>query len=127
MLGKLFVSSTSTPEKLQAAHELLTDAIEDRSATDAPSRNATNRLLVALTKAIGASGAATSTTAPTTVAKDRTDDGQGNRTVCEDDGVGTNAGEGEEGEKMEGVEQGESEGIEGRESIPDETKVEAEL
>lgn len=109
MLGKLYVSPTSTPEKLQATHELLTDAIEARIATDAPSRNALNKLLTALTKAIGASGAA-STTASATVARTGAEGGIGNGTVCEDGATEMDVAEEQEEEvveKMEDVEAGE--------------------
>lgn len=112
MLGKLYVSPTSTPQKLHAAHELLTDAIEARIASDAPSRNALNKLLTALTKAIGPSGAAnalTTVTATATAAKNGADEGHGSVTVCEDGVTGMKAEEEEVMaevvvEKMEGVE-----------------------
>lgn len=115
MLGKLHVSPTSTAEKMRAAHELLADAIEGRIASDAPSRNAMNKLLMALTKAIGSSGAAsTSTTATVTVtattAKTGADEGHGNMTMCEDGVTGMDVEEKEEDvevEKMERVWMGE--------------------
>lgn len=136
MLGKLYVSPTSTPEKLHAAQELLTDAIEGRTATDAPSRNALNKLLTALTKAIGASGAATTTTttatATATATKHEADEGHGCLTVCEDGVTGTNAEEHEDvvDMEMEGVEEGK--GVdggdrEGIDSILDEAEAEEEL
>lgn len=72
MLGKLYVSPTSTPEKLQTVHDRLTDAIDARIAGDAPSRNALSKLHAALTKAIGAVVGAS-----------------GGRTVAEDGGEST--------------------------------------
>ncbi len=58
MLGKLYISPTSSADKLHAVHELVSDAIDAKIATDAPSRNALNKLLTALAKAIGTGGAA---------------------------------------------------------------------
>lgn len=128
MLGKLHVSPTSTPQKLQAAHELLTDAIEARIASDAPSRNASNKLLAALTKAIGSSGAANATTtaaAAATAAKKGADEGRGNVTACEDGVTAMNAEEEEVVEKMEGVEG--VEGVERKDSVLAEAEAAEEL
>ncbi len=126
MLGKLYVSPTSTPQKLHAAHELLTDAIEARTASDAPSRNALNKLFTALTKAMGSSGAAnvtTTATATATAAKNGADEGHGNVTVCEDVVTGMKAEEEEEVvEKMEGVE-----GAKSEDSVLDEAEAAEEL
>jgi len=130
MLGKLYVSPTSTAEKLHAAHELLADAIEGRVASDAPSRNAMNKLLMALTKAIGSSGAASTSTTATvsataTTAKTGADEGHGNVTMCEDGVTGMDAEEKEEEvevEKMEGVDGGEM-----RDSVLNEAEAAEEL
>lgn len=136
MLGKLYVSPTSTPEKLHATHELLTEAIEGRTA---PSRNALNKLLTALTKAIGAGGAATTTTTTTatatvTATKHEADEGHGYLTVCEDGVTGTNAEEHEEVmemgmdmESVEGAKEVDGGASEGMESILDEAEAEEEL
>ena len=53
MLGKLYITPTSTPEKLQSAFELVAEAIELKIASDAGSRNALSKLHVALSKALG--------------------------------------------------------------------------
>ena len=53
MLGKIYISANSKTEKLQSTIELVTGAIDDRIAQDAPSRNALNRLHSALSKAFG--------------------------------------------------------------------------
>ncbi|MCJ1316088.1 hypothetical protein MMC15_001408 [Xylographa vitiligo] len=53
MLGKLYITPTSTPEKLHSAFELAVEAIELKIACDAGSRNALTKLHVALSKALG--------------------------------------------------------------------------
>ena len=53
MLGKLFITATSSPEKLQLVLEHVTEAIDLKVAGDAPSRNALTKLQSSLTKAIG--------------------------------------------------------------------------
>lgn len=58
MLGKLYITPNSDGEKLQTALDLTTEAIDIKIASDAPSRNALNRLHTALSKAIGESAIA---------------------------------------------------------------------
>ncbi|MCJ1285893.1 hypothetical protein MMC26_005235 [Xylographa opegraphella] len=53
MLGKLYITSTSTLEKLQSVCELAAEAIELKIAPDAGSRNALTKLHTALSKALG--------------------------------------------------------------------------
>ena len=53
MLGKLHISADSKTERLQKTTKLVVEAIEDKIAQDAPSRNALNRLHSALVKALG--------------------------------------------------------------------------
>jgi len=52
MLGKLYIPAEATPEKLRELYELVAQAIEDRVATDAPSRNALNKLELSLGKIV---------------------------------------------------------------------------
>lgn len=81
MLAKLYISPTSTPEKLSTVHDLVTEAIEARIASDAPSRNALNKLLTALTKAIGVSAA------DVVAAKNRDNENEEERTAGGEDGA----------------------------------------
>lgn len=56
MLGKLFITPNSKTEMLQSTTELVEEAIVNKVAQDAPSRNALNKLHSALSKALGESG-----------------------------------------------------------------------
>lgn len=56
LLGKLYVSANSTPEKLQVIYELVTEAIDTKAANDAASRNGLSKLHLALRKVIGEAG-----------------------------------------------------------------------
>ena len=58
MLGKLHITANSTGEKLRKTSARVARAIEDRIASDATSRNALNKLQVALQKAVGEAGEA---------------------------------------------------------------------
>ncbi|MCJ1473556.1 hypothetical protein MMC13_002207 [Lambiella insularis] len=53
MLGKLYITATSTAEKLQSVRGLAAEAIELKIAPDAASRNALTKLHGALSKAVG--------------------------------------------------------------------------
>ena len=54
MLGKLYISTNNSIEKLQSTTELVVEAIDDgKVAQEAPSRNALKRLHSALSKALG--------------------------------------------------------------------------
>ncbi|KAL7270925.1 chromosome condensation complex Condensin, subunit G [Rhizina undulata] len=53
MLSKLHIPATAPAETLRAVYELVADAIESKIATDAPSRNALNKLEVTLGKIVG--------------------------------------------------------------------------
>lgn len=56
MLGKLFITPNSKTERLQSTIELVEEAIENKVAQDAPSRNALHKLHSALSKALGETG-----------------------------------------------------------------------
>ena len=56
MLGKLYITANSASEKLTTVFELVVEAIDNKIASDATSRNALNKLHTALSKAIGESG-----------------------------------------------------------------------
>ncbi len=56
MLGKLHFTANSKTEKLQSTIELVVEAIDNKVAQDAPSRNALNKLHLALSKASGEAG-----------------------------------------------------------------------
>ena len=52
MLGKLYITVNSSAENLRRTTELVIEAIDGNIATDAASRNALNKLHLALSKAI---------------------------------------------------------------------------
>jgi len=52
MLGKLYIPAEATPEKLRELYELVAQAIGDKVAIDAPSRNALNKLELSLGKIV---------------------------------------------------------------------------
>lgn len=56
MLGKLYITANSSVDKLQTTNALVNEAIIDRIAADAGSRNALNKLHLALGKVMGESG-----------------------------------------------------------------------
>lgn len=56
LLGKLYISANSTPEKLQIIYELVTETIDTKAANDAASRNGLSKLHLALRKVIGEAG-----------------------------------------------------------------------
>ena len=56
MLGKLYITANSTTEKLHRTTKLVVEAIDDKVAQDAPSRNALSKLHLALSKALGEAG-----------------------------------------------------------------------
>ena len=53
MAGKITITPSSSPEKLQTALDLVAEATDLKIAIDAPSRNALTRLHVGLFKIIG--------------------------------------------------------------------------
>ena len=57
MLGKLYITANSNPEKLSSVYELVAEAMDLKVATDAPSRNALTKLHSALGKVVGEAGA----------------------------------------------------------------------
>ncbi|KAI9777472.1 MAG: hypothetical protein M1839_008884 [Geoglossum umbratile] len=50
MLGKLYISKHADVEKIRTVYELVSQAVEDKLLSDAPSRNALNKLYAALGK-----------------------------------------------------------------------------
>ena len=62
MLGKLYITSNSDTEKLHTVVDLAAEAIDIKIASDATTRNALNKLYMALTKAAGDSSPAKKTT-----------------------------------------------------------------
>ena len=56
MLGKLFITANSSPEKLSTINELVIEAIDSKVAGEAASRAALNKLHLALTKALQEAG-----------------------------------------------------------------------
>ena len=52
MLAKLYISANSKTDKLQSTIELVAEAIDDKIAQDAASRNALNKLHSALSKVL---------------------------------------------------------------------------
>lgn len=97
MLGKLHITANSKTEKLQSTIELLVEAIDNKIAQDAPSRNALNKLHSALSKAIGEAGKSK----PDTLAPVGGDDGL---IVVEEQGGEESVVATEEDVGMEGVE-----------------------
>ncbi|KAL8922423.1 MAG: hypothetical protein Q9208_005145 [Pyrenodesmia sp. 3 TL-2023] len=53
MIGKIYVTPNSTREKLRAVNDLVVEAIDEKVATDATTRNALNKLNLALTRVLG--------------------------------------------------------------------------
>ena len=53
MLGKLYITTNSSRDKMQVVLDLVTNAIHTKVATDAPSRNALSKLQTALIKGLG--------------------------------------------------------------------------
>ncbi|KAL8659849.1 MAG: hypothetical protein Q9226_000214 [Calogaya cf. arnoldii] len=53
MVGKLYITSTPSAEKLQAVSDLVAEAIDAKLATDTATKNALNKCHLALTKALG--------------------------------------------------------------------------
>ncbi|PWW72815.1 hypothetical protein C7212DRAFT_359859 [Tuber magnatum] len=97
MLGKLYIPADAAPEKLRELYELVTQAIGDKVATDAPSRNALNKLELSLGKVvselerdgatevtgdeIAATGDETEAVAGEATAGEASDDGEGDDTI----------------------------------------------
>lgn len=52
-MSKLYIPADADVEKLRKAYELVAQAIEDKVASDAPSRNALNKMEVSLGKIVG--------------------------------------------------------------------------
>lgn len=100
ILGKLYIPVDADAEKLRKVYELVAQAIEDKVAIDAVSRNALNKIEVSLGKIVGdlAEAAREETMIVGSVASDETD--AGTETEEEEGGraVGKAAAPREEGE-----------------------------
>jgi len=75
MLSKLYITPNSDPTKLEAAKDLAAEAVDSKIATDAPSRNALNKLYAALSKALGENGSVGKSAEGVTVVETRQDEG----------------------------------------------------
>lgn len=75
MLSKLYITPNSDPTKLEAAKDLAAEAVDSKIATDAPSRNALNKLYTALSKALGENGSVGKSAEGVTVVEARQDEG----------------------------------------------------
>jgi condensin complex subunit 3 len=72
MVGKLYITSNSDVEKLQAVGDLVAEGLDAKIATDATSRNALTKLQAAVTKAMGdgTNTGSRKSMAPTVIAED---------------------------------------------------------
>ena len=52
MLGKVYITSNSSTEKLQAVRDLVSEALDSKIAPDATARNALSKVYQALSKAL---------------------------------------------------------------------------
>ncbi len=106
MLSKLYITSNSDPTKLEAAKDLAAEAVDSKIATDAPSRNALNKLHTALSKALGENGTAGKGAEGVTIVETRQNEGL---TAVEEEGALMHGGEEvEETEVRAAAEGGES-------------------
>ena len=80
MLGKLYIAPNSNADTVQRVIGLVTQAIDERTASDAVSRNSINKLSVALSKAVGDAGNVTKDFNETVVSE-----GEVNATAMEDE------------------------------------------
>jgi len=106
MLSKLYITPNSDPTKLEAAKDLAAEAVDSKIATDAPSRNALNKLYTALSKALGENGTAGKSAEGVTIVETRQNEGL---TAVEEEGAVAHGGEEvEETEVQAATEVGES-------------------
>lgn len=91
MLSKLYITPNSDPTKLEAAKDLAAEAVDSKIATDAPSRNALNKLYTALGKARGENGSAGKSAEGVTVVDTRQDEGL--TAAVDNDGAATHVDE----------------------------------
>ena len=99
MLGKLYVTLNSDPEKLRNVLDLATEALEIKTASEASSRNAVTKLQSALSKAIGEAGTV--------------------RKSIEDEGMTNTPGEGLDGGDGTAEAEGSGSGEETRMEVPE--------
>jgi len=106
MLSKLYITPNSDPTKLEAAKDLAAEAVDSKIATDAPSRNALNKLYTALSKALGENGTAGKSAEGVTIVETRQNEGLA---AVEEEGAVAHGGEEvEETEVQAATEVGES-------------------
>ncbi len=105
MLSKLYITSNSDPTKIEAAKDLAAEAVDSKIATDAPSRNALNKLYTALSKALGENGTAGKGAEGVTIVETRQNEGL---TAVEEGAVTHGDEEVEETEVRAAAEGGES-------------------
>ena len=113
MIGKIYVTPTSTPEKLQSVYELVGEVLQLKIAPDATTRNALTKLHTALGKAVGETATKPSrkSSMPEEVTVADEDDGEAEQTVLADTNSGNDI-------KMEDV--GEEEATEVKDSLVEE-------
>jgi condensin complex subunit 3 len=58
IFAKLYVTANADPEKLRTLQDLVTEAVDDKVLSDAPSRNSLSKLQAALTKVAATAAAA---------------------------------------------------------------------
>ncbi len=89
LLGKLHIAATSDVEKLQAVSRLVDEAIEDKIACDATTRNTLNKVQTALAKAQNNESRSRGVSRAQSIAPSAADEDDEARTVTEDDGNGS--------------------------------------
>lgn len=99
ILGKLYITANSNPEKLSSVFQLVAEAIDLKVATDAPSRNALTKLHGALGKVVGEAGAVKKSVEEGVTVLDE------GKTMADEDGAEAPALGSEEDVKMEIEEQ----------------------
>lgn len=95
-MGKLYIPADADAEKLRKVYELVAQAIEDKIATDAPSRNALNKMEVSLGKIVG--DLAEAARDETVIAGSLADETDAGAETEEESGIGKTLKPGEEGE-----------------------------
>jgi len=108
MLSKLYITSNSDPTKLEAAKDLAAEAVDSKIATDAPSRNALNKLYTALSKALGENGSAGKSAEGVTVVETRQDEGLTAAVGSDGAAMDVDEGQAEETKMQAAAEGGES-------------------
>ena len=89
LLGKLHIAATSDVDKLQTVSRLVDEAIEDKIAFDATTRNTLNKVQTALAKAQNNESRSRGVSRARSIAPSAADEDDEARTVTEDDGNGS--------------------------------------